>query len=155
MQLFYSLEPGAYPPERAHDKDAGVDICAMYTQRIPPRGDAIFYTGVRIQLPPDTCGLLVSKSGLNIRDGITSTGLIDEGFSGVIKVKLYNHSTKPVMIMAGQKITQLVVLPVVRPELVCSDTIVAGERGENGFGSPGKYGKQIQIQVSGSQGQNN
>lgn len=138
MNLFYKLEPGAYPPIRAHNIDAGIDLRAMYTQVVPPRGSAIFFTGVRIQLPENTCGLLVSKSGLNVMNDITSTGLIDQGFSGVIKVKLYNHGTKPITINAGDKISQLVVLPIFYPELICSDTIVGGERGENGFGSTGR-----------------
>lgn len=138
MNLFYKLEPGAFPPTRAHDTDAGIDLRAMYTQVIPPRGSAIFFTGVRIELPENTCGLLVSKSGLNVMKDITSTGLIDQGFSGVIKVKLYNHGTKAITINAGDKISQLVVLPVCYPELISSDTIIGGERGENGFGSTGR-----------------
>lgn len=138
MNLFYKLEPGAFPLTRAHNTDAGYDICAMYTQVVPPRGSAVFYTGVKVQLPENTCAILVSKSGLNIRDDITSTGLIDEGFSGVIKVKLYNHGTKPMTIHAGEKISQLVIVPACYPELVCTDTIVGGDRGENGFGSTGR-----------------
>jgi dUTP pyrophosphatase len=90
-----------------------------------------------VELPEGTCGLLVSKSGLNVRDSVLSTGLIDAGYTGSIAVKLYNLGDKPVHLSKGAKVSQLVVLPVLCPDIVQADEIASGERGENGFGSTG------------------
>ena len=117
------LDPGAYAPTRAHDTDAGLDIRATIAQTIPPRGNAVFRTGVHVQLPPGTAGLLVSKSGLNVNADITSIGLIDEGYDGEIKVKLYNHGNKCITISEGQRISQLVVIPVLYDPIELADEI--------------------------------
>lgn len=85
------LDPDAIQPKRSHDTDAGLDLYALEDRIIEAKGDATFKTGVHVQLPHGCAGLLVSKSGLNVKHGITSTGLIDEGYSGEITVKLYNH----------------------------------------------------------------
>lgn len=132
------LEPGAYMPERKHDTDAGLDIKAMHGQRVMPGGSAVFRTGVHVELPAGCAGLLVSKSGLNIKHDITSTGLIDEGFSGEIRVKLFNHGPDSYLVSAGDSISQLVVIPVRYVDVVVVDEIKAGDRGEDGFGSTGR-----------------
>lgn len=80
------LDPGAYAPARAHDTDAGIDLYAERTAVIMGHDSAVFDTGVHAQLPPGTVGFLKSKSGLMVRD-ITSDGVIDEWYSGGIKVK--------------------------------------------------------------------
>lgn len=133
------LDPGAYAPTRAHDTDAGLDIRATIAQTIPPRGNAIFHTGVHVELPKGTAGVLVSKSGLNVNGDITSTGLVDEQYSGEILVKLYNHGNKCITIEQGQKISQLVVIPVVYESVEVVDEIEVKGRGNNGIGSTGKY----------------
>lgn len=132
------LDPWAKIPVRVHDTDAGLDLCAAYEQTVPPRGSAVFRTGVHVELPPGTCGLLVSKSGLNVNADITSTGLIDETYSGEIKVKLYNHGNKAIIIAEGQRISQLVVLPVRYEAVELVDALEVRGRGNNGFGSTGK-----------------
>ena len=132
------LDNGAYMPTRAHSTDAGLDLYAKEGQIVPAKESAIFDTGVHIQLPACTAGLLVSKSGLNVKHGITSTGLIDEGYTGSIKVKLYNHSGYDYRVEAGDKISQLVILPVVRPELERVESLEDTERGVGGFGSTGR-----------------
>ena len=133
------LDPGAYAPTRAHDTDAGLDIRATIAQTIPPRGNAIFHTGVHVELPKGTAGVLISKSGLNVNGDITSTGLVDEQYSGEILVKLYNHGNKCITIEQGQKISQLVVIPVVYESVEVVDEIEVKGRGNNGIGSTGKY----------------
>ncbi len=132
------LDKGAYTPLRGHDTDAGLDLRAMNSQRIMPHSSAIFHTGVHVELPKGTAGLLVSKSGLNVKRMITSTGLIDEGFSGEIIVRLYNHGEDSYLVNAGDKISQLVVIPVLYEDVEIVDEIAAGERGENGYGSTGR-----------------
>lgn len=132
------IDKGAYMPTRAHDTDAGLDLYAMEGQIVPAKESAIFDTGVHMQLPPGTAGLLVSKSGLNVKHDITSTGLIDEGYTGSIKVKLYNHGGFDYRVEAGDKISQLVILHVERPELEQVESLEETERGVGGFGSTGR-----------------
>lgn len=132
------LDNYAYPPVRAHDTDAGLDIRAERSEILNPQKSAIFNTGVHVQLPHNTAGVLMSKSGLNVKSGIVSTGLIDEGYTGEIVVKLYNLGENPVEIKAGDKITQLVVIPVLYEDIKIVDEMKSSERGDNGFGSSGR-----------------
>ena len=132
------LDNGAYMPSRGHGTDAGLDLCTPKAVTVPAYGSATVDTGVHVALPRGCAGLLVSKSGLNVRHDITSTGLIDEGYTGSIVVKLYNHGGGDYRLEAGDKITQLVVLPVVRESLEQVSVFNATERGDNGFGSTGR-----------------
>lgn len=132
------LDKGAYMPTRAHKTDAGLDIYARETQIVLAKDSAIFDTGVHIELPPNTVGMLKSKSGLNVKHGITSEGVIDVGYTGSIVVKLYNNSGYDYTVNAGDKISQLVILPILAPELECVDELESTERGEGGFGSTGR-----------------
>ena len=129
------LDKGAYMPTRAHSTDAGLDLYAKEGQIVSAKESAQFDTGVHIQLPPGTAGLLVSKSGLNCNNDITSTGLIDEDYTGSIRVKLYNHGGYDYRVKAGDKISQLVILPVIKPELELAEELEETERGDGGFGS--------------------
>lgn len=138
LTLPVQLDEGAYMPERAHRLDAGLDLRSPIGTLIPGFGCATIDTGVHIQLPPGTVGMLKSKSGLNVKHGLTGEGVIDEGFTGSIVVKLYNHTPKEYYINKGDKISQLVILPVLRPAPVQVDKIEGGERGNNGFGSTGR-----------------
>ena len=138
LNLPVQLDPGAFMPERAHRLDAGLDLRSPIGTLIPGFGCATIDTGVHIQLPPGTVGMLKSKSGLNVKHGLTGEGVIDEGFTGSIVVKLYNHTPQEYYINKGDKISQLVILPVLRPEPMLVDKIEGGERGNNGFGSTGR-----------------
>lgn len=133
------LDSGAFAPVREHETDAGMDLRAMWSEIVPAKESANFHTGVHIKLPRGTCGILVSKSGLNTKHGITSTGLIDEGYDGEIVVKLYNNSGYDYEVHAGDKISQLVVVPVLYEEVeVVEDLRISSERGSKGFGSTGR-----------------
>lgn len=132
------LDEGAYMPQRAHRTDAGIDLFAREYAIIPPHGDATFDTGVHVELPHHTVGFLKSKSGLNVKHGITSEGVIDEGYTGSIKVKLHNHSDRRYRVLAGDKISQLVILPIIIPDLELVDELDDTERGDGGFGSSGR-----------------
>lgn len=133
------VEKGAYAPNRAHKTDAGLDIRSRETRLVKAHGGALLRTGLHVQLPHGTAGLLVSKSGLNVNHGITSTGLIDEGYTGEIMVKLYNHSDENYLVHTGDKISQLVVIPVFYEDIHFVDSLDENtERGDKGFGSSGK-----------------
>ena len=126
-------------PTRAHEFDAGLDLYSAYDDVcIFPRESELFDIGVHIQLPKNTVGFLKSKSGLNVKYGITSEGVIDAGYTGSIMVKLYNHSDKPYRVRKGDKISQLVILPCLLPELEVVDSLEDTERGAGGFGSTGR-----------------
>lgn len=132
------LDEGAYMPVRAHATDAGADIRTPVHVRVPPHGSATIDTGVHVELPPETKAELVSKSGLNLNRDIISTGLIDQGFTGGIRVKLYNLGDEWQVFERGDKVSQLVVSPVCYPDYAEADEIDGGERGENGYGSTGR-----------------
>jgi dUTP pyrophosphatase len=132
------LEPGVKMPTRAHSTDAGLDIYANETQIVLPRDSAIFDTGVHIEIPHGYVGMLKSKSGLNVLHGITSEGVIDCGYTGSIRVKLYNNSDKKYTVHKGDKISQLVVMPVLLESLQVVNELGETDRGENGFGSSGR-----------------
>ena len=132
------LDKGAYMPERAHATDAGADLRTPHDAIIPNKGSVVIDTGVHIELPPFTVGMLKSKSGLNVKHGITSEGVIDVGYTGSIRVKLYNHSDKPYELKAGDKISQLVVMPIYIPSFDLVDELEDTERGNGGFGSTGR-----------------
>ena len=133
------LENGAFKPERAHSKDAGLDIRSRNCAVISPHSGATFHTGVHVQIPEGCCGLLVSKSGLLVKHKLSSTGLIDEGYCGEIVVELYNRGYEHYLVEIGDKITQLVILPVkyVNVEIV-DEFDQQTERGSDGFGSTGR-----------------
>lgn len=134
----YTLDIGAFPPERAHRDDAGIDIRSPRFATVPAKGSVVIDTGVHVEIPVGAVGLLKSKSGLNVNHGITSDGTIDCGYTGSIRVKLYNNSERDYKVAAGDKITQLVVLPCMFVDLVEVTTLEETERGDGGFGSTGK-----------------
>ena len=132
------LDDGAYTPKRAHDTDAGFDLYSRERKVVPANGSETFDVGVHIALPPHSAGFLKSKSGLNVKHGITSSGVIDCGYTGSICVKLYNNSDKDYTVEVGDKISQLVILPVITPELELVTELEETERGNGGFGSTGR-----------------
>ena len=132
------LDRGAFIPVRAHGTDAGADLRSPIDTVVPSRSSRVIDTGVHIQLPRGYVGMLKSKSGLNVKHDITSEGVIDEGYTGAIKVKLYNHSEKDYVIERGDKITQLVILPCEYVKFNLVDYLEDSERGGEGFGSTGR-----------------
>lgn len=139
MKIKAVIDPGAILPTRAHKDDAGLDLYATKDAVIFRDGSEIFDTGVHVAIPQGYVGFLKSKSGLNVNNGIQSSGVIDAGYTGSICVKLYNHSHRMVRIKRGQKISQLVILPIITPELELVDDLEDTERGNNGFGSSGAF----------------
>ena len=138
MSIRYLLDDGAYPIVRAHSTDAGFDIRSREAKLVRAGASAIFHPGVHVEIPHGCCGLIVSKSGLNVNHDITSTGLIDTSYTGEIVVKLYNNGGEDYMVNVGDKISQLVILPCVMEACEQVESIQGGERGNNGFGSTGR-----------------
>lgn len=139
MNIYFKLDDDAYKPERAYPNDAGLDLRARESAKIPPFGSFDFDTGVHVKLEDGTCGMLVSKSGLLFKKGLSSTGLVDAGYRGTIHVKLFNHTDKWRYIKKGDKISQLIIFPILTPDVFVVDLFDENtERGDNGFGSSGR-----------------
>lgn len=134
-----ALDPGATLPTRAHSTDAGLDLYATERRLIRANDWERIDTGVHIQIPEGYVGLLTSKSGLMANHGLTSRGTIDSGYTGSIQVVLFNHSRINYIVEKGQKISQLVIVPIVTPEPEWVDSLEETERGSGGFGSTGKF----------------
>ena len=132
------LDEGAFVPERAHGVDAGLDLRSPVDAFVPGYGSASIDTGVHVEIPFSCAGFLKSKSGLNVKYGLTSEGVIDTGYTGSIVVKLYNHSSKDYIVKRGDKISQLVIMCIGLPDGELVDSLEETERGDNGFGSTGK-----------------
>ena len=136
------LDKYAFMPVREHITDAGLDIRAMDDGLVRAKQSLVFHTGVHVQLPKGTAGLFVSKSGMMINNDITSTGLVDEGYDGEVLVKLFNHGDKDYDVKRGDKIAQLVVMPVMYESVEIVNSINGGLRGADGFGSTGREPKR-------------
>lgn len=145
------LDEGAYMPTRAHDSDAGLDLYTPNSFSLIGNSSCTVDTGVHVEIPKGYVGFLKSKSGLNVKDNIISEGVIDSGYTGSIVVKLRKTTDPPLgpvlqtltpmssckTFKKGDKITQLVILPVETPEPVLVDKFKETDRGDLGFGSTG------------------
>lgn len=137
MKIKIKLDDGAFAPERAHEADAGLDL--RTPRRVECRTECVIDTGVHIEIPKGFYGKIESKSGLNVNHSIVSCGgVIDEGYTGSIRVKLYNLGMEDYVFEAGDKIAQLIILPCLRPELEQVEELEETERGDRGFGSTGR-----------------
>lgn len=132
------LDKGAYLPERAYPSDAGLDLKSTIDTILWGGETLTIDTGVHMELPFGTVGMIKSRSGLNVKHSIQCEGVIDCDYRGSIKVKLYNHGNEGYDIHRGDKIAQLVILPVLYPELEQAEKLEPTERGEGGFGSTGR-----------------
>jgi dUTP pyrophosphatase len=141
MQINYMLDEGAFEPLQGHAADAGFDL------RLPGNGDVVYVfsgqsaiidTGVHFEIPEGYVGFIKSKSGLNVKKGLQAEGVIDAGYTGSVVVKLYNHGDSDVRFTSGDKITQIVFLPIPFVNLNKVDTFAETERGDKGFGSTGR-----------------
>ena len=138
MKLKIKLDPGAYMPTRAHRADAGLDLYSRERRLIWPGMSVMFDTGVHIAIPEGYVGDVDPKSSLMEKNLLTA-GTIDCGYTGSIKIKLFNLGGGMVEILEGQKIAQLVIKSIITPELEVVDSLEETERGDGGFGSTGAY----------------
>ena len=132
------LDDGAYMPEFAHKTDAGADLRSPVESVVPARGSIVIDTGVHVEIPEGYAGMLKSKSGLNVKHNLIGEGVVDSGFTGSIRVKLYNLGDNDYQIMRGDKIIQMVILPCGYCEFTQVERFEETERGTDGFGSTGR-----------------
>ena len=132
---------GSVVPEYAHPGDAGADLSAAESVDLRPGERATVRTGVSIALPDGYVAFVVPRSGLADRHGITivnSPGTVDAGYRGELKVTILNtDAAEPFSIAVGDRIAQLIVMPVSRARLIPVSSLPGSHRGDAGFGSTG------------------
>ncbi len=142
--LVKRLRDGAVIPKRATEGSAGHDLYALLDEPVivRPGGLVRIPTGIAIALPcPDYAAFVYARSGLAIKFGIAPSncvGVIDSDYRGEVIVGLTNHSSEPYTIQNGERIAQMILAPVVLPEIIESDTLDDTARGAGGFGSTGR-----------------
>jgi dUTP pyrophosphatase len=128
-------------PAYAHPGDAGADLVAAEAVRLEPGERALVATGVRIALPEGYAAFVVPRSGLAAKHGITivnSPGTVDAGYRGEIKVSLLNTDLRSAYDVAvGDRIAQLIIMPVTRATFLPVEELPGSVRGDGGFGSTG------------------
>jgi dUTP pyrophosphatase len=138
---FKRLDPAAELPAQAHEGDAGLDLCSTIDVEVVPGERAMVPTGLSVAIPDGHAGLVLPRSGLAFRQGLTlanAPGLIDSGYRGEVTCAVVNlDRDRAVKISRGDRIAQLVVvaLPQILPSWV--DDLPPSSRGEGGFGSTG------------------
>jgi dUTP diphosphatase len=138
---FVKLDEKAILPTRAHDNDAGLDLYAAESARLAPGARVSVGTGLAVQIPDGVGGLVLPRSGMALRHGVTlvnSPGLIDAGYRGEVRVLMLNTDpTIEFQISAGDRIAQLLLVPVAHATPLQADALDESTRGEGGFGSSG------------------
>lgn len=137
------VREGAVPPRRATPHSAGADLCACLEQPLllPAGGRVTVPTGVAVEIEPGWAGFVFGRSGLGIKHGIApsnAVGVIDADYRGEVLVGLTNHGEGDYLIQPGERIAQLVLLPVALAEIVEAQTLTDTGRGAGGLGSTGR-----------------
>ena len=141
---FRRLVPEARAPERPHAGDAGYDLRSVESVELPPGGRSVVGTGVSVAIPYGYAGLVLPRSGLAVKHGISlvnTPGLIDSGYRGEIQVPLINHDRgETFRVEPGMRIAQLVLVRAAGATFEEAEFLKAGTdgRGEGGFGSSGE-----------------
>ena len=136
MLIKYELDEGACAPMRTHDSDAGFDLACKEDQILEPKVTNVIDTGVHILIPEGYVGLVCPRSSFNIKGIGTPIGVVDVGYTGSIRVVLEPFNLTK--IFRGNRVAQLVILPLPQLKLVPGEVIGAKtERSANGFGSTG------------------
>ena len=134
------LDPELPTPSRAHARDAGVDLYAREDTALAPGAWKAVPTGIAVAIPEGYVGLVAPRSGLAVRSGVSvvnGPGIIDEGYRGEIMAVLINHGPAVLELARGDRIAQLLVVPIADWRFDVVQDLGASERGKQGFGSTG------------------
>lgn len=139
IDIPYVTDEGAFAPEKAHEADAGMDLRTPVEFDMNPGEEVTVDLGVHMGIPEGYVGFLKSKSGLNVKYGITCEGVIDSGYTGSIVAKLRRDKDQQSQLTfeKGDKVTQIVILPIPKVKLRKTESLEETERGNGGFGSTG------------------
>lgn len=132
------LDPAATLPTRAHADDAGLDLYSLEDAEFLPGEGRVVRTGVAMAIPAGHVGLVCDRSSMAKRGLKTAGGVIDAGYRGEVGVMLWNISGQTHGLKKGERIAQLLVIPIATPAPVDSDDLGETARGAGGFGSTGK-----------------
>jgi len=134
------LSPDAQIPRYAHPDDSGMDLASTAAAVLKPGEWTLVPTGLAIELPPGTEAQIRPRSGLAARHAVTianTPATIDEGYRGELKIIVINLGKTDFEIMKGMRIAQMVICPVIRPEITECDEFTETTRAASGFGSTG------------------
>jgi dUTP pyrophosphatase len=135
-----TLGPDATLPRYQTEGSAGMDLCSTENVDLKPLERKLVHTGLRLAIPQGFEGQVRPRSGLALKKGITmvnTPGTIDSDYRGEIMCLLINLSSESVKLEKGERIAQLVIVPVSQADLLVTDELDGTERGEGGFGSTG------------------
>jgi len=132
------LEASAVMPTRAHEGDAGLDLYALEDSTVPAGEGCVLRTGVALAVPPGHVGLVCDRSSMAKRGLKTAGGVIDAGYRGEVGVVVWNLSSRSQSVKKGERIAQLLIMPIAVPAPVEQDDLGATSRGSGGFGSTGR-----------------
>ncbi len=132
------LDPRAQLPLRAHPTDSGADLFALERTVLAPRSISKVHTGIAVELPENTSGIIWGKSSVESKGIKAMAGLVDAPYRGELIVCMYNLNDTEFVFEAGQKVAQLVVLPTLYPTFEQADELSDTSRADGGFGSTGK-----------------
>lgn len=137
------LDERAVLPVRSSEYAAGADLCALLDGPVTLQpGETVFFrTGIAAEIPVGYAGLVFARSGLSTKQGLApanKVGVVDSDYRGEYTVALFNHSSEPRTVEPGQRIAQLVIVPVAAAQFVETDELSETARGAGGFGSTGK-----------------
>ena len=125
-------------PTYAHEGDAGLDLCASSVCIIAPGERGQVSTGLALAIPDGYVGLLWDKSGISHKGGLkTFGGVIDAGYRGEVLIGLYNSGTQPYTFQVGDKVAQLLIQKIERPDVLEVAVLDETARGDGAFGSTG------------------
>lgn len=136
--LYYSLDKDAHQPRFAYEGDAGMDLALSHDLTVPVGGHRMGDTGVHVAIPEGHVGMLFVRSSTGIKRNLVlsnGTGIIDQGFTGPIKISLHNTGDTKQHIPAGAYIAQLVVVPIATNNIAEVPELGDTQRGTNGIGS--------------------
>ena len=138
------LHPQAVLPRYATPSSAGADLCALLQEdsiMIEAGETKLLHTGIAVAIPEGYVGLICARSGLSVKEGLApanKVGVIDADYRGELMVALHNHSQVARKVTQGQRIAQLLIMPVVQGKFTEVSSLPSTRRGEGGFGSTGK-----------------
>lgn len=132
------LDPRAKLPQRAHPTDSGADLFALTRTVLAPRSITHVHTGIAVELPENTSGIIWGKSSVESKGIKAMAGLVDAPYRGELIVCMYNLNDTEFVFEAGQKVAQLVVLPTLYLAFEQADELSDTSRADGGFGSTGK-----------------
>ncbi len=133
------LDPRASLPTRAHPDDAGLDLRSLEAIEIAPGEGVKIRTGIAMEIPQRCVGMIADRSSLAARGLKTAGGIIDSGYRGEVQVVMRNLSGEAQRLEAGERIAQLLVIPIALPEVEESTELSSTDRAQGGFGSTGRH----------------